>query len=68
MSDIIKPSDPILDELHAFRQQMLAECDGSLESLVDRLNRVGRESQPGLATPTIYTDSTLEQSPNASSS
>lgn len=30
-------TDPILDELHAIRQQMLAESGGSLEKLVEKL-------------------------------
>ncbi|MBA3483507.1 MAG: hypothetical protein H0T51_16995 [Pirellulales bacterium] len=31
--------DPILDELHAIRREMLAECGGSLEELGDELQR-----------------------------
>jgi len=32
-------TDPVLDELHAIRRQMLAECGGSLEKLVERIQQ-----------------------------
>jgi hypothetical protein len=38
-------TDPILDELHAIRQQMLAECGGSLEKLVEKLQQAEATAQ-----------------------
>ena len=29
--------DPIVEEIHQVRQRMLAECNGSLDQLLDRL-------------------------------
>ena len=29
--------DPIVEEIHHVRQRMLAECNGSLDQLLDRL-------------------------------
>jgi hypothetical protein len=29
--------DPIVEEIHQVRQKMLAECNGSLDQLLDRL-------------------------------
>ena len=29
--------DPIVEEIHQVRQKLLAECNGSLEQLLDRL-------------------------------
>ncbi len=37
-------SDPVLDELHAVRRQLLAESGGTLESLVARIQRHETES------------------------
>jgi hypothetical protein len=31
--------DPIVEEIHQVRQKMLAECNGSLDQLLDRLQR-----------------------------
>lgn len=38
-------TDPILDELHAIRKQMLADCGGDLERLVTSLQK--REGESG---------------------
>ena len=36
--------NPILDELHAVREQLLADAGGTLDALVDRLQAEERES------------------------
>jgi hypothetical protein len=36
--------NPILDELHAVRQRLLADAGGTLEALVDRLQAEEQES------------------------
>ena len=36
--------NPILDELHAVREQLLADAGGSLDALVDRLQAEERRS------------------------
>ena len=36
--------NPILDELHATREQLLAESGGTLDGLVDRLQAEERDS------------------------
>jgi hypothetical protein len=36
--------NPILDELHAVREQLLAEAGGSLDALVDRLQAEDQKS------------------------
>lgn len=36
--------NPILDELHAVRQQLLADAGGTLDALVDRLQTEEKES------------------------
>jgi hypothetical protein len=38
-------TDPILDELHAIRKQMLTECGGELDRLVASLQK--REAESG---------------------
>jgi hypothetical protein len=65
MSDTAKPSDPILDELHAIREQMLAECGGDLESLVKRLNRIESEVHRGAVAPATYPGSSIGPSTGA---
>ena len=37
-------TDPILDELHAIRRQMLTECGGDLERLVVSIQKREKES------------------------
>jgi hypothetical protein len=36
--------NPILDELHAIREQLLADSGGTLDALVDRLQTEERDS------------------------
>ncbi len=37
-------NNPILDELHAVREKLLADAGGTLDSLVDRLQAEERQS------------------------
>lgn len=37
--------NPILDELHAVREQLLADAGGTLDALVDRLQAEERRSE-----------------------
>lgn len=37
-------NNPILDELHAVREQLLAEAGGTLDALVDRLQAAEQKS------------------------
>jgi hypothetical protein len=43
--------NPILDELHAVREQLLAEAGGTLDGLVDRLQAEERQSDRPHFTP-----------------
>ena len=42
--------DPIVAEVHRIRQQMLAECGGSLRKLMDYLQRCEQEHPERLVT------------------
>lgn len=42
-------SDPVLDELHAIRRDMLAECGGDLEGLVAAIQKRESESDRVIA-------------------
>jgi hypothetical protein len=43
--------NPILDELHAVREQLLVEAGGTLDALVDRLQTHEQQSQRPRFTP-----------------
>lgn len=57
-------TDPILDELHAIRSQMLTECGGDLESLVAALQR--REAESGRLFIKLPADDSVDASTPAS--
>ena len=53
-------TDPILDELHAIRRQMLEECGGDVDKLVagirERQDRSGRIVSPTPVRPSVGND------------
>ncbi len=51
-------NDPILDDLHATRERLLAESGGTLAGLVSRLQREETESGRTLWTPRRTKDCT----------
>ena len=51
-------NDPILDELHATRERLLAESGGTLATLVARLQREESTSDRALWTPRRTKDCT----------
>lgn len=45
--------NPILDELHTVREELLAEAGGTLDALVDRLQaKEGKSDRPRYESPT----------------
>ena len=42
--------DPIVEEVHQTRQRILAECDGDVEKLIDRLKTADSANKNRLVT------------------
>ena len=40
--------DPIVEEIHRVREQMLAECGGDIDKLLDRLKKAESKDQDRL--------------------
>jgi len=41
-------NDPIVEEVHRIREKMLAECDGDLDKLLDRLKEAEEQDRDRL--------------------
>lgn len=52
---------PILDELHAVREQMLADADGSLAALIEKLRADQSKSGREILKSRITNDSTKDR-------